>query len=202
MRDFKAVFAAGLLAILAAASARAFDVGIIKTYDASQRNGTLTWEGGPSDLAPVFFQVDPGVPVFKAGDRVRVVERPTNPGLPPTMYQPMLTWVTGLAAPGDAPPPDPYAALKASFNKPKPAPSPAPKPTPAPVPAGTVKTFDAAQGAGTILLDGRTAPVAFRPWPAFAFTPKAGDRLRYAFVSQWGTTVLWAAPLADADAKP
>ncbi len=92
---------------------------------------------------------------------------------------------------------NPYASLAASLNKKSPPPA-----KPAPVPAGTVKTFDAERSQGTILLDGQTAPVAFRPWPAFTFKPKAGDRLRYAVVEQWGTRVLWAAPLESADAKP
>jgi hypothetical protein len=199
MRCFKAVLGAGLLAVLAATSALAGgSIGVIKTYDASKRTGTLSWEGSPSDLAPVYFQADSGVPAFKAGDRVRTDMRPTYPELSPEAYQPMQVWVTGLAAPGDASPPDPYAALKASFKKPKPAPAPAPNSTPPAPPMGTVKTFDAALGTGTILLDGQTAAVGFRPWPAFAFTPKAGDRLRCASVAQWGTTVLWAAPLEAA----
>ncbi len=109
----------------------------------------------------------------------------------------MVPWVAWLAAPGDTSPPlNPYASLAASLNK--------------IASARCRRRFRRARlrrstrsGArGRSFLDGQTAPVAFRPWPAFTFKPKAGDRLRYAVVEQWGTRVLWAAPLESADAKP
>ncbi len=72
---------------------------MIKTYDASKRTGTMTWEDGGADQAPVYFTADPGVPVLKAADRVLTDMRPVTATLPNGTYQPMVPWVTGWRRP-------------------------------------------------------------------------------------------------------
>ena len=129
MRFDKAVFFAGVLAVLVASSARAGgSIGVIKTYDSSKRTGSMIWEDGGNDQTPVYFTADPGVPAPKAGDRVLTDMRPVTGGLPNGTYHPMAAWVTGPAAPGDTSPPlNPYASLAASLNKKSPPPA---KPAP------------------------------------------------------------------------
>jgi hypothetical protein len=177
MRFFAAVF----LAVFAATTARAELIGVVETYDAKARTGTLKWPG--SQGGPVQFTSDPGVPALKKGDRVRAENRPMRkPGMIQSPFMPDIIFVVGLETP------DP--------KRPVTPPAPAPKPAPAPhEPMGEVKSFDAAKGVGIFVPDGQAAGREFRPWPGFDFRPMNGARLRWTEDAQFGQKILWVAPL-------